>query len=339
MKDLKIGLLDQSVVRHNISPAQAIQETIQTIKLAEKLGYSRFWVSEHHNSKFIAGSAPEILLARLGAETNNIRIGSGGIMLPNYSAFKVAENFRLLETLYPGRIDLGIGRASGGDKASATLLNPFNNFNEEDYKEQLTQLNQFFKDEVETEQGRVYAVPQANTIPQQWILSSSGDSAKIAAKKGLNLAIAKFINGLVSPNVVNQYRESFVPTSTNPSPNVLLGIFVVCGETSEETNQMRKYVDYILLQFDLGNYQKFPDYETIQNHQFTSFEKERLHYNSKRIVSGTPNIIKEKISNLAKEFDVDEIMISTMSFGKELRFRNFELIAEALSIIPEIQSL
>lgn len=332
MNNLKIGILDQSVVRKDATPAQAIQETIETIKLAEKLGYSRFWISEHHNSKFIAGSAPEVLLARLGAETTRIRIGSGGIMLPNHSAFKMAENFRLLEALYPGRIDLGIGRAPGGDRVSATLLNPSNDFKEEDYIKQIEHLNHFFKDEAGTSQGRIYAIPQVKTIPEQWILSSSGGSAKIAAEKGLNLAVAKFINGFVTPDVVARYREAFIPTSTNPKSNALLSIFVMCGETEEEANRMRKYIDYILLQFDLGKFQEYPDFDTIDNHKFTSFEKERLHYNAKRIISGTPHVVKEKIGNLATEFGVDEIIVSTMSFSKELRLRNFELLAEAFDL-------
>ncbi|WBL22506.1 LLM class flavin-dependent oxidoreductase [Zunongwangia sp. HRR-M8] len=332
-RDLKIGILDQSVVRTNATPRAAVQETIDTAVFADNLGFHRFWISEHHNSKFIAGSTPEVLLARLGAETSKIRLGSGGIMLPNYSSLKVAENFRMLEALYPGRIDLGMGRAPGGDHTSTSLLNPSNTFQKEDYISQLQHINQFFKDDASVNSESIYAMPQVETTPQQWILSSSGDSAKIAADLGLNLAVAKFINGSISPGVVENYRKNFIPTENKPEPKALVSSFVMCGETEEEVNQMRKYIDYILLQFDKGNYQELPPFEDIKNHNFTSFEKQRLHYNSGRIISGTPDRVQEKISSLANDFDVDEVMISTMSFSKDLRFRSFELVAEAFNMI------
>ena len=332
MSDIKLGILDQSIVRTSSTAGEAVKETIETAILAENLGYHRFWISEHHNSTFIAGSAPEVLMARLGAETSQIRLGSGGVMLPNHSAFKVAENFRMLEALYPGRIDLGIGRAPGGDGVSAKLLNPSSTFQEDDYIQQLQQLNHFFRDHALVNNSPVYAIPQIKTIPQQWILSSSGGSARIAADLGLNLAVAKFINGSVPPSVVDRYRKHFKPTEDQQEPKALIASFVMCGETEEEANQLRKYIDYILLQFDKGNYQSLPEFEDIRNHQFTSFEKQRLHYNAGRIISGTPDRVKEKITNLAKDFEVDEVIISTMSFNKELRLKSFELVAEAFSI-------
>src|SRR4028119_1140576 len=143
---IKLGILDQSIVRQGGNARQAVSETIATAKLAERLGYTRFWVSEHHNSTMIAGSAPEVLMVKLADETTRIRIGSGGIMLPNHSALKVAENVRMLETLFPGRIDLGMGRAPGGDQVTASLLNPSNTFSEDSYLQQLSHLQAFFKD-------------------------------------------------------------------------------------------------------------------------------------------------------------------------------------------------
>src|ERR1700712_5583023 len=229
-RKIRLSILDQSIVRKGGSAAEAIAETIRTVRLAEKLGYHRFWVSEHHNSTFIAGSAPEVLMVKLADETKHIRIGSGGIMLPNHSALKVAENFRMLETLFPGRIDLGMGRAPGGDRITASLLNPSNNFAEENYLLQLEHLQHFFRDTAGTKQGPILAVPQATTIPLQWILSSSGGSSSIAAKFGLGLVIAKFINGFVQPNVVETYRKNFQPSSQFLAPHAILSLFVLCGE-------------------------------------------------------------------------------------------------------------
>src|SRR5664279_3096419 len=179
---LRLSILDQSIVPKGSTASQAITHTIQLVKQAEASGFHRFWVSEHHNSTMIAGSAPELLMVRLAGETRTIRIGSGGIMLPNHSALKVAENFRLLETMYPGRIDLGMGRAPGGDRITASLLNPSNDFSEESYIQQLEYLQAFLHDEASSQYGPLLAVPLCTTVPVPWILSSSGGSAAIAAE-------------------------------------------------------------------------------------------------------------------------------------------------------------
>src|SRR5476649_1435328 len=172
-KNIRLSVLDQSPVRKGATAEQAVRETIALAKYSDQLGYTRFWVSEHHNTGSLAGSTPEVLLAYLGSQTKNIRIGSGGVMMPNHSALKVAENFRMLETLFPGRIDLGMGRAPGGDRITASLLNPSNDFSESSYLRQLEHLQHFFRDSAGTQRGPILAVPQASTIPLQWILSSS----------------------------------------------------------------------------------------------------------------------------------------------------------------------
>lgn len=332
MKKIKLGILDQSVVRTGSTPQQAIQETIETVKLAEKLGYSRFWVSEHHNSKFIAGSAPELLMVKLASETEKIRIGSGGIMLPNHSALKVAENFRMLETLFPGRIDLGMGRAPGTDRVTSSLLNPANDFNPNGYPEQLKHLQHFFHDTAGTKHGKVLAVPQSATIPAQWILSSSGGSSMIAADFGMGLAVAKFINGFVDPEVIEVYRNNFQPSEELQEPHAVMSIFVLCGETEEIAAQMRKSQDYIFLQFEQGNFETFPDAETIQKYQFSPMELARIRQNEGRVISGTKESVKEQLTKLANDFDVDEIIVSTMADNASNRKRSFELLAEAFEL-------
>jgi len=333
MKKIKIGILDQSVVQKGRSAKEAIDETIATVKLAERLGYSRFWVSEHHNSTFIAGSAPEILMVKLASETNTIRIGSGGIMLPNHSALKVAENFRMLETLFPGRIDLGMGRAPGTDRLTSSLLNPSNEFAEEDYLRQLDHLQNFFTDTAYTRDNRqILAVPQSTTVPDQWILSSSGGSSLIAAKFGLGLVIAKFINGFAKRDVIDTYRKNFRPSEYFPKPHAIISVFTLCAETEEKAAEMRKFMDYIFLQFEAGKFHNFPDYETIQKYVFTQEELQRIKYNSGRVVSGTKESVKKQLEALAEEFDVDEIIISTMAGNPADRKRSFELIAEAFEL-------
>ena len=333
MKRIKISILDQSVVQKNKTPKEAIAETVETVKLAERLGYTRFWVSEHHNSTFIAGSAPELLMVKLADATESIRIGSGGIMLPNHSALKVAENFRMLETLFPGRIDLGIGRAPGTDRVTSSLLNPSNDFAEESYLRQLDHLQNFFSDTAYTRDNRrILAVPQCDTIPEQWILSSSGGSSLIASRFGLGLVVAKFINGFVTPAVIDTYKENFKPSESFPQPHAMMAIFVLCAETEAKAKEMRKFMDYIFLQFEAGNFHDFADYEQIQKYVFTSEELQRIKHNSGRIISGTKEIVKEQLQTLAETFNVDEIIISTMAGNTEDRKRSFELVAEAFEL-------
>jgi len=332
MKNIKIGILDQSIVRHGATAREALLETVETVELAEKLGYNRFWVSEHHNSPAIAGSAPEVLMVKLADATQHIKIGSGGIMLPNHSTFKMAENFRMLEALFPGRIEMGMGRAPGGDRVSAMLLNPSNTFREEDYLTQLDHLQHFFRDTAATEHGKIYAIPQAESIPQQWILSSSGGSAKIAAQKGLGLAIAKFINGNVPPEVVKIYRDHFQPSESLQQPKVLLSSFVMCGENERIAANMRKYMDYNLVQFEKGNFGKRPSIKEVEAYEFSDYEQQRITANANRIISGTPDKVKAELEQLTIDYDVDELVITTMSYDKQLRLKSFELIAEAMRL-------
>ncbi len=332
MKKIKLGILDQSIVPHGSNASGAIQNTIATVKLAEQLGYSRFWVSEHHNSSFIAGSTPELLMVKLAGETHSIRIGSGGIMLPNHSALKVAENFRMLETLFPGRIDLGMGRAPGGDRITASLLNPSNDFREESYLKQLEHLQHFFRDTAATSQGSLLAIPQASTIPMQWILSSSGGSSSIAAQFGMGLAVAKFINGFANPDMVEAYRKNFKPSSQFDKPKELLAISVICADTEEKAKQMRHFLDYIFVQFEQGKFDKFGSYEDIKDYKFSLHEQERIKLNRGRIISGTRDQVKEKLTLLANEFDMEEIMVSTMADNPDDRTRSFELLSEVFEL-------
>ena len=328
---LRFSILDQSIVPKGSTPSQAIANTIRLVKQAEVWGFHRFWVSEHHNSTMIAGSAPELLMVRLASETSSIRIGSGGIMLPNHSALKVAENFRLLETMYPGRIDLGMGRAPGGDRITANLLNPSNNFSEESYLQQLGYLQAFFHDEASSQYGPLLAVPQSATIPAPWILSSSGGSALIAAKFGMGLAVARFINGFAGREIVESYKKAFKPSREMETPQTLLAISVLCADTDERAGQLRKLADYTLLQCDKGNFREMNRYEDIQDYIFKDAELERIRYNRGRIVSGTPEQVRDQLISLAAEMDVDEIMITTMTHSQKDRMRSFELIAEKFS--------
>ncbi len=332
-RKIKLSILDQSIVSKGLGASEALAQTVAIAKLGDALGYTRFWVSEHHNMAAIAGSAPELLMVKLADATTEIRVGSGGIMLPNHSALKVAENFRMLEALFPGRIDLGMGRAPGGDRLTAYLLNPSNDFSDESFTQQLDYLQLFFTDTASSEHGRLLAIPQAATAPLQWMLSSStGGSSTLASKYGMGLAVAKFINGHAQPDIVAAYKKDFVPSALFAEPTALVAIIVLCADTEEKASQMRKVLDYRFIQMEKGNFDPVGDYEEIKDHRFTLQEHQRIKVNANRVISGTPDKVKEEIQKLATDFGVQEVMVTTMATSFDDRKRSFELLAQAFEL-------
>jgi luciferase family oxidoreductase group 1 len=227
-----------------------------------------------------------------------------------------------------------MGRAPGGDRVSSSLLNPSNTFSEESYLRQLEHLQAYFSDEAGTQYGPVLAVPQAESVPEQWILSSSGGSASIAARYGLGLAIARFINGFATPDIVQIYKQEFRPSAFFPEPQVLVAVSVFCAETEEKAAELRKLSDFILIQFEKGNFSPLYSYEDIKDYQFSAEELMRVERNRSRVVSGTPGRVKEQLLQLARDFEAEEIMVSTMAYAQEDRVRSFELLAEAFELTP-----
>jgi luciferase family oxidoreductase group 1 len=332
--NLKLSILDQTPIRRGSSAIEALQESVELIKLADTSGYTRFWVSEHHNISTLACAAPEVLLARLGASSNRIRLGSGGIMLPNHSALKVAENFRLLEALFPGRIDLGMGRAPGGDRLTASLLNPANTFDPEDYVAQITALKSFLAEDAVP--GEVYekvkAIPRIKHTPELWMLTSSGESAYLAAHFGMFLSFAQFINPVGGPEAMYQYRKRFKPSGTTMHPQGSVGIFAFCGDTEEKAARVQAVMDYRLLNLAKGHTDEAPSFESVKNYKYSSDELRFVQYNRQRMIIGTPDKVREEMSALARDFEVDEIVIATFADSAEDRLRSYQLLAEIFAL-------
>src|SRR5258708_9744976 len=250
-KNFRLSVLDQTPIRKDSDASSALQESIRLARHTDRLGYTRYWLSEHHNTTTLAGAAPEILIARLAAETKHLRIGSGGIMLPNHSTLKVAENFRLLEALYPGRIDLGLGRAPGGDRLTAQLLNPTNTFDPQEYIKQLRDLEAFLTDTPgpANYEGKILAIPRIETRPELWILTSSSQTTCLAAHFGMALCYAQFINPVGGPEALRAYRSRFKPSATRDAPHTAVGIFAFCSEDPQKVHEPQALVDYRLLGF------------------------------------------------------------------------------------------
>ncbi|UOQ64627.1 LLM class flavin-dependent oxidoreductase [Hymenobacter volaticus] len=336
-----LSVLDQSPVRQGGSARQALQETIELARLADRLGYTRFWVSEHHNTGTLAGSAPEVLLARLGAETKRIRLGSGGVMLPHYSALKVAESFRLLEALYPGRIDLGIGRAPGTDRITAHALNPHNAFRDEDFAEQLMDLRAFLRDEVvpDTIHAKVKAAPFIDTVPELWLLSSSGQSGLFAAHVGAAFSFAHFINPKGGPDMVRLYKERFRPSPELAAPLANVAIFVLCAETEAKAQELADALALQMLKLETGDRTPIGSADTVRNYPLTPELRARLDYHHQRMVSGNPEQVREQLEELATAYGVNEVTAVTITYDFQDRLRSYELLAEAFQLNPVSQLL
>jgi luciferase family oxidoreductase group 1 len=327
--NLQLSVLDQTPIRKGSGATEALAESIALARLTDELGFTRYWVSEHHNTITLAGAAPEVLLARLGAETKRIRLGSGGIMLPNHSSLKVAENFRLLEALYPGRIDLGIGRAPGGDRASSQRLNPANSFDPQEYLTQINEVQDYFTETPSPSnlQGKIMAIPSITHSPAIWALTSSGESAYIAAHFGIGLSYAQFINPYGGAEAIRTYRERFLPSETLTAPAANAGIFVFTSESEEKVARARALFNYRLLSFEKGNFNQLYDYDDIRDYQYTPGEEQRLIYHAARYIIGTPDEVKTQLTQLAKDLDVEEIIAATFAESTEDRLESYRILA------------
>ncbi len=334
MKNIKLSVLDQTPIRKGSNASESLQETIELAKLADELGYTRYWMSEHHNSRTLATGSPEVMIARLGAETKNIRLGSGGMMMPNHSTLRVAENFRVLEGLYPNRIDLGMGRAPGGDRLTAHLLNPSNQFDPKDYIQQLRDLQHLFNDEPleGVSEAKVQAIPIINTSPDLWILTSSGESALIAAHFGMAMSFAQFINPIGGAVAIKNYKEQFRPSSELDKPQTSVGIFGFCSEDEEKVKRVQALMDYRLLSFERGKFNTIYSYDEIKDEEYDAQEWQRVLHNRQRMAVGTPAQMKQQLENICEAFDTDEIIISTFTESKGDRMESYRLLAEAFSL-------
>jgi luciferase family oxidoreductase group 1 len=333
-KKIKLSVLDQSPIRKGATAEQAVQETIALAKYTDQLGYSRFWVSEHHNTGSLAGSTPEVLIAYLASQTTNIRIGSGGIMMPNHSTLKVAENFRMLEALAPGRIDLGMGRAPGTDRITASILNPSNHFAEQDFVEQLADLRNYFHDRADpgTIQQKIRAIPQVKTVPAMWLLSSSGQSGLFAAHFGMGFSFAHFINPVGGPQAVQLYKDKFQPSQDLQQPEANMAIFVFCSEDEEKVMQHKAVMDHRFIQFEKGLGLSPYGYDDIKETEYTLQEQDRIRYNRQRVVAGNPTLVKNRLTQLAENYGVNEIIAVTIAEDFNDRLQSYKLLADLFEL-------
>lgn len=330
---LRYSILDQSPVSEGGNPVEALQQTATLAQSAEKWGYTRFWVSEHHDAPTLAGSSPEILISHLGAVTETIRLGSGGVMLPHYSSFKIAENFKLLEALYPGRIDAGVGRAPGGMPRASLALNEGRSRNTDRFPDQIDELSMYLNDAIPEDHmyHGMKATPLTESAPPIWILGSSMTSALLAAEKGLPYMFAHFINGEGGQDFTRTYRERF-ERSEGKDPYVGFAIFVVCQKTEEEAERVASSLDLALSMGAQGMPSKgTPSPETAQAYEYSKFENLLVAENRRRMVVGNPGQVADRLEALVQEYEADEVMLVSITYDFKDKLESFKLIAEELT--------
>lgn len=332
---ISINILDYSPVDENNNAREALIQTTELAKRADQLGYKRFWVSEHHQMQSLAGSTPELLMMHLAASTNRIRIGSGGVMLPHYSSYKVAENFRMLEALYPNRIDLGIGRAPGANRLVTHALNE-EKTRPLSYEQQVVDLKSLLTNDFPEDHRfkDLVATPVIPTTPEIWVLGAGGGSAEIAADNGSAYTFAHFINPYGDGiSAIKHYRENFKPSKLFNEPQAMIGVFAVIAETNEEAEELARAFDLWLLKAESAQTPNcYPSIQTAKNYSFSSFEKEIIHRNRKRVVVGDAENVKEQIEKLAEAYGVNEITILPNISGANNRVKSIELLARAFNM-------
>tara|TARA_B110000977_G_scaffold198101_1_gene282195 strand:+ start:197 stop:1234 length:1038 start_codon:yes stop_codon:yes gene_type:complete len=321
----KISVLDQSLARSADESSAALQETLIMAKWCEQLGYERFWVSEHHAFLSVAGSVPEVLLAAIGAVTNTIRIGSGGIMLPHYSAYKVAEAFSMLANLYPDRVDLGVGRAPGADMATAMALATDGKPKFERFPQLVEQLSDYLWNS----DAKPIVSPKPPLGLPLWMLGSSPDSAQLAAIRGLPYNLAAFINPQADAGLIQYYRKAFQPSELWPEPYAILTISVFCADTFEQAKALQITHDINFFRFITGQTNGgFLTPAEAQLYPISGQLEQFIQSRSRLRAVGTPQQVKEKVQAVAAEFVVDEIMAVTNMYYLEDRKRSFELLKQ-----------
>jgi luciferase family oxidoreductase group 1 len=332
---MRLSVLDQSPVRTDGTAAQAVGETISLAKATEALGYHRYWLAEHHNTKSFAGSCPEILIARVAAETKTIRVGSGGVMLTHYSPLKVAEQFRMLETLSPGRIDLGLGRAPGTDQRTSQALQAgLQGWSIDAFPSQVHLLKQFLDDAAgETlPEGHPYrgihASPMGPTRPEMWLLGSGIHSAVYAAELGLPFAHAHFINADGSEEAVAAYRARFKPGPWCEHPRIAMGVAALAAETEDEARRLSASRNLWVVRLLTNRPIAFPSPDEALDYPYTEQERALLANIETRSTVGTPEVVKRRLTALAERHGAEELVIVTITYDYASRVRSYELLAQ-----------
>jgi luciferase family oxidoreductase group 1 len=330
---IPLSILDLSPVASGSTAAQALHNSLDLARLADALGFTRYWVAEHHNMPSIAASAPEIMSGQIAAATSRIRVGSGGVMLPNHPPLMVAERFKMLEALYPGRIDLGLGRAPGTDPATSYALRRRQGISEED--DFLDRFNELMLLESRGFPAghpfaNVRAMPSDVPLPPIYLLGSSDYSAQLAGHIGAAFAFAHHFANFDAAEAMRIYRETFKPSPAHAQPYAILATHVVCGETDEQAERLAGSVDLNIVRRAKGEYLPLASPEEAAAYDYTPVDRVRIAQNRARVAVGSPATVRAKLTPLIEATQAQELMVTTMIYDHASRKRSYELLAEAM---------
>jgi luciferase family oxidoreductase group 1 len=332
-RQLRLGVLDQSPVSEGSTATEALRNTIALAQHTDRLGYSRYWLAEHHNHPGLAGPAPEVMVAAVAAATERIRVGSGGVMLPHFAPLKGAEQYKVLEALHPGRIDLGLGRAPGSDPITAMALNP--NQRPDEFPNQVQDLIGWLEDRLDPRHpfARVTATPDPGSAPDVWLLGSSDYGAAVAAVLGTPYSFAHFINPRGGPGAVASYRENFRPDGDRRSaPQVNVCVIVLCAETDDEVDALAATAALWRLALEHGRPGPVPSPERALAHPFTDDQRARNQKMRQHHAIGTPEVVAARLHEVADLYDTDELLLLTITHDPAARRRSYELVAQACNL-------
>lgn len=332
---MKLSILDYAQIDQGGNAHQAIEESVSLAQHAEKLGFHRFWVAEHHNVSAFASSSPEVLMMHLADHTQTIRIGSGGVMLPHYSGLKIAENFRILQAAHPDRIDLGVGNTAG-TKAVNRALNE-NRQRLSSYRGTIEDLKHYLtEDKIEDFRfPNVTANPVSESIPEMFMLSTSVRNAQVAAELGVGYCYGMFPYAsddklAIGKEAMDTYRRSFQPSAIFQKPKTMFALFIAIADTETEAEALAKAIDlWMLGQNDFGRFTQFPSAEWASTYQPTPAEAKKIEANRTRMLVATPQTIRQQLDVYIEAFESDEILLCTLMPGIDHRKRGIELLAQA----------
>ncbi len=331
------SILDVSPVVSGSNSSQALRNSIDLARFADARGFTRYWLAEHHNSGGIASTTPDIMIGQIARETHHIRVGSGGVMLPNHAPLKVAESFRLLEALYPERIDLGIGRAPGTDMMTALALRRSeDNLNADNFPQELGDLLNFANGTFPANHPfrAIRAYPIDVPLPPIWLLGSSGFSSQLSAELGLGFAFAHHINGSAAVPAMNIYRDNFQPSAAFPKPHAILAVSIICADTDEEADELSLSVQHAFLRIQAGRSGPLASPAEVKAAPLTPVEQMQMKSLKERHFVGSPATITERLMPLIERTHADELMVLTMVHDHDTRKHSYDLVANLFEVQP-----
>lgn len=330
---MKLSILDQVPVPEGVNIEDAFSESVNLAKKAEEFGYNRYWIAEHHDFAGLACPNPDTLMTLIGSQTQTIKLGAGAVLLPHYSPYKIAENYNLLSVLFPGRIDLGLGRAPGGSAEASIALS--GNYLEKvkEYPESVKTLNHFINNE--KQENTLYNKIEASPIPSQkptlWVLGTSEKSIEIAIENKLNYVFGHFMSNANGPEIINNYRDKFFKEHET-NPEIIIAVSVICAETTKQAEKIARSTAIWSAYNDTFEFDQIPSYEKAQNYRGSEESEIKIQKALNKMVIGNPKEVSKQLKEIKDMYQAEELMLVTNTYDYKDRLNSFKLLANEVQL-------